>query len=311
MLPASLIPLGKRFLGLVALVLLSGFVHAAPLRVVLLLAEEGGAYREFATSLESELKRQNISLAISQANTLPTDADLIVAVGIKSAAIAINSRTPVLCTLVSKSGFDKLLHEWAGRREKNTISAIYMDQPARRRIELLVAALPEAKNVGLLFSEHSADMADLRKAITGKGLSIREQRSDSVESLHRDLLSVLQRSEVLLAVPDTQIYNPSTIRHILMESYRSGDPVIGYSPAYVRAGALCVVYSTPEQIALQAAYLVRQFIETARLPAAQHPSEFEVMVNQQVAHALGVDIKDGATLIGQIKAAEKAVGGDK
>lgn len=280
--------------------------QAEPLRVTVLLAEEGTAYREFSLSFEDAVARQKIPLTLTQAQALPPDADLIVAVGIKSAAIALNSRAPVLCVLVSKAAFEKLLHDSPAHREKNTFSAIYLDQPGKRQLELIVAALPDVKNIGLLYSSLPADIADLRKAVSSQGLVLHEQQS--AESLHRDLQAVLQKSEVLLALPDAQIYNASNIRQILLETYRNGNPVIGISPAYVRAGALCAVYSTPELIAVQAAYLSNQFIATGLLPSAQYPNEFEVLVNQQVARSLGIQIPESTTLLRQIKAAESGRG---
>lgn len=300
----------KRYLIAIALVLLAFSAQAAPLRVTVLLADENAAYREFAASFASEAARQKHSPSINQTNILPQNTDLIVAVGLKSAAMALNSRVPVLNVLVSKAGFERLLHELPAQREKNIFSAIYLDQPSKRQIDLITAALPDAKKIGLLFSAGSINIAGLRMAVAETRLALNEQAMESAESLYRDLHSLLQRSDVLLAVPDTQIYNASTMRNILLETYRSGIPVVGFSPAYVRAGALCAVFSTPEQIAAQAALQVMQFAETGHLPAPQYPSEFEVMVNPQVARSLGVQIKDTTSLSRQIKAAV-AAGEDK
>ncbi len=276
------------------------------MRVTVLLTDENATYREFALSFADETARQKLSLIINQANTLPQDTDLIVAVGSKSAAMALNSRAPVLSILVSKAGFARLQRELPAQREKNTFSAIYLDQPSRRQISLIAAALPMAKNVGLLFSAQSTDITGLRKAITEARLVLNEQQLESTESLYRDLHALLQRSDVLFAIPDIQIYNSSTMRNVLLETYRSGIPVVGFSPAYVRAGALCAVFSTPVQMATQAAYQVKKFAEAGHLSAAQYPSEFEVMVNPQVARSLGIQIQDAAILTRQIKAAETA-----
>jgi ABC-type uncharacterized transport system substrate-binding protein len=213
--------------------------------------------------------------------------------------------------LVPKAAVDKLLNGKAEHRDKPLFSAIYLDQPSYRQIDLIIAALPETHDVGLLYSSRSGDELDLRKAIMEKRLVPQEQQSDSIESLHRDLQSVLQRSDVLLAIPDVQIYNSSTIRNILLESYRKGIPIIGFSPAYIRAGALCAVFSTPEQIAIQASNIAKQFSETNRLPSAQYPSDFDVMVNQQVAHSLGIQIKESSELLRWMKAAESVAGGAK
>lgn len=303
-----MIQVQKYLIAFVLLGLLACAAQAAPLRVTVLIAEEGAAYREFALTFAAKATRQSLPLNIVQATSLPPESDLIVAVGLKSAALALNSDAPVLCVLVSKAGFDKLLRELPARRDQNTVSAIYLDQPSRRQTDLVAAALPEAKKIGLLFATLPPDIASLRKAVAETRMVLVEQQLGSAESLHRDLHALLQRSDVLLATPDAQIYNAMTIRNILLETYRSRIPVVGFSASYVKAGALCAVFSTPEQIAGQAAYLTQQFAATAKLPAAQYPTEFEVLVNQQVSHSLEIKIKENAELVKQIKSAAMAEG---
>jgi ABC-type uncharacterized transport system substrate-binding protein len=298
----------KRYLIAIVLVLLAFSAQAKSWRVTVLLAEEGTSYSEFARSFAAEAERNNLSLSIDQTSSLPQETDLLVAVGTKSAAMALNSRFPVLVVLVSKAGFDKLQRQILDHLEHNIFSAIYLDQPSRRQIDLIAVALPNVKNVGLFVSAQSADMTSLRKAMTESRFVLHEQQLESDETLYRDLHSLLQKSEILFAIPDAQIYNSSTMRNILLETYRSGIPMIGFSPAYVRAGALCAVFSTPEQIAKQAVSQARQFAESGHLSAIQYPSEFEVMVNPQVARSLGIDIKDAATLVRQMNAATVAGG---
>jgi ABC-type uncharacterized transport system substrate-binding protein len=293
------------------LVLTTCAVQAAPLRVTLLLAEENTAYRDFAQSFTAEAARQSPPLKLSEASTLPSETDLIVAVGSKSLALALNSHAPVLSTLVSKSSFDKLLHDALSSRDKNSVSALYLDQPVKRHLALITVVLPEVKKIGLLFSAPSADIVNLQKAVANSRFSLLEQMLSSDDSLYRDLHSLLARSEVLLAIPDVRIYNPTSIRNILLETYRSNIPVIGFSPSYVKAGALCAVFSTPEQMAKQAVLLSKKFVETGALPAAQHPKEFEVMVNRQVANSLNIQIKEDLILLNKIKELESNSGGGK
>jgi ABC-type uncharacterized transport system substrate-binding protein len=285
--------------------------QAEALQVTILMSEENDAYHEFAESFISETLRNKLALEIQQTKTLPTRTDLIIAVGLNSAIIASESRLPVLCVFISKAGFGKVVHELPVNREKNTFSAIYLDQPIKRQVALIEAALPENKNVGLLYSNYSPDLENYRKLIAVSGFNFREQKLESADSLYRDLESLLDKSNVLLSIPDTEVYNSLTMRNILMTTYRKRVPVVGFSSAYVKAGALCAVFSTPSQIAVQAANLVSHFYETSLLPAAQYPSDFYVMFNQQVAHSLGISIKQSIALIRDIKTSEnEKQGGD-
>lgn len=280
-----------------------------PSRLTVLISDDGAAYHDFAQAFSIEAGKQNLLTSIVAADSPVPQTDMVIAVGGKAAAAALKSHPVVLCVLVSRSAFEKLLQESPVPRNARGVSAIYLDQPFKRQISLINAALPSTRNIGILFSEPSADIVNLRKVIADSHFTLREQRIHSADSLHYDLQSLLQSSDVLLAIPDIQIYNPTTMRNILLSTYRANVPLIGISPAYVRAGALCAVYSTPGQIAVQAAYMSRQYAETAKLPPPQYPAEYEVSVNQQVARSLGLQIMDGAVIVKQMKADSASWGG--
>nr|HPR06509.1 ABC transporter substrate binding protein [Denitromonas sp.] len=92
----------------------------------------------------------------------------------------------------------------------------------------------------------------------------------------------------------------------LLTAYRHRSPVIGFSPAYVRAGAVMAVYSSPEQMGQQAAEMAVQSLLGNPLPEARHPAYFSVSVNPHVARSLSIDLPDAATLEAQIRRQEGA-----
>ena len=90
------------------------------------------------------------------------------------------------------------------------------------------------------------------------------------------LKPVLDDAEVLLAVADPEVYNGTTVSNILLATYRAQLPVVAFSPAYVNAGALLALYSTPRQIGTQAAGLARQLqLGGPTVAASQYPVEFQ------------------------------------
>ncbi len=285
--------------------------QAGGLRISLLTSDEGGAYRDFVQEFSAEAEKQKLPLSVVTTDMPLPDTDIVVAVGAKASAVALKNHPVVLCVLISKSAFEKLQQTLPPQRMARSVSAIYLDQPHKRQIGLINVALPAIKNIGILFSGQTAEIHNLRRTIAESRFVLREQRVQSAESLYHDLQSLLQTSDVLLATPDILVYNPSTMRNILLSTYRSGIPLVGISPAYVRAGALCAVFTTPEQIAIQAAHMIRQYAETARLPAPQYPTEFDVSINQQVARSLGLQLMDEAAIIKQMKADLPSPGGNK
>jgi ABC-type uncharacterized transport system substrate-binding protein len=225
------------------------------------------------------------------------NSGLVIAVGTKAAtAVAASKATSVLNVFISKSGYEKLLRDFPHRSGSHTFSAIFLDHPITRQIHLINAILPGKKNIGLLYSSPPNEIEKLRNELAEHGLTLLEQMATPAHPLAEALQEIAQNSDALLALPDSAIYNNSTIRNILLETYRNNIPLIGISSAYVKAGALCAVISTPTQIAIQAAELAKQFNTTHTLPAAQYPQEFDVMVNEQIARSLGLRIRSVSVL---------------
>jgi putative tryptophan/tyrosine transport system substrate-binding protein len=170
-------------------------------------------------------------------------------------------------------------------------------------VALLLAALPDTRRVGVLYFSPPPELPHLRRLLTEKKILLHDRTVGEGQSLNDALEGVLNESDVLFVLPDVEIYNAGTIRNILLTSYRKHVPLIGISQAYVKAGALCAIYSTPEQIAAQAAEAVRLFSESGKLPPSQYPKEFEVSVNVQVARSLDLPIKDAETLRNEVRRA--------
>lgn len=279
---------------LCALFALPARAGAAPLRVAVLLSDSGGAYREFAGSLSENLE-PHLAVQILEAGDTDFVADLVVAVGMKAAAAQAATQQATLSVLVPRAGFERL-----SRLSSPAFAAIYMEQPMERQLALLAAVLPDVEDVGVLYATPPAELENLRK-LAAKRFTLHEQTVATPSNLSGALNDLLGESEVLFVLPDAAVYNSDTIRNILLETYRKQIPMIGISPGYVRAGALCAVYSSPQQIAQQAAAVIGQWALSGKLPASQYPKEFEVQVNTQVARSLGLTLKDAVQLRAEVR----------
>ncbi len=286
-----------RWLALALTLLFLGLspAQAQPFRVALVLSEGGGAYQELSAALQGGLSSRYRVQVAGVGEPLP-EADLVVAVGMKAATAAANITLPALNVLVPRAGFDRL-----SRPASPSFSAIYMDQPLERQLALISSVLPGTPHVGVLYATPPVELENLRRLSAARNFTLYEHVVDQRHPLANALSNLLEESEVLLVLPDAQVYNSDTIRNILLETYRKQVPMVGLSPGYVRAGALCAVYSTPQQIAKQAADAIEQFATSGRLPASQYPVEFDVSVNTQVARSLGLVIKDAEKLRAEVR----------
>ena len=282
-------------------------VAAAP-RVWVALAEEGGAYDEAAAVLKQELATQiDLNIAHWRAMFSARDAvpDLIVTVGVAALDGVVErlgrwdeswARVPVLAIMLPQAVFDA--RQADPQLARRPFSAALIDQPIGRQLALIKRALPQYQRIGVLAGVQSRQVLDvLDKEAHARGLSVRKsQWVNAAEDVYPALKQAIEESDVILALPDPLIYNSANLQNILLTMYRARTPLIAFSPAYVKAGAVLAVYSTPAQVARRAAEMLRQWQSGRGLPLPQKPREFEVAVNERVAASLGLWI-DAPNLI--------------
>jgi putative tryptophan/tyrosine transport system substrate-binding protein len=211
----------------------------------------------------------------------------------KDSSASTGDSTPALfATLLPRTAFETGLSQHHPEPRPGSVSAVFLGQPLARQARLLRLAFPSAKHVGLLLGPESRQSAaEIRNALAQE--SFVADFDECVECpVSKQLQLVLERSDLVLAVPDQQIFNSSTIAGILGAGYRRRIPLVGFSPAYVKAGAALALYSTPEQQGIASAELISRFLSNGQLPSARPPSLFTVGVNPDVARAFGLALDE-------------------
>lgn len=273
----------------------------AGLDVAVVVSQRGGAHAAFAQAFSRAAA--GLGHRVLDAGT-PAEglddvalarADLVVASGdaALSAALRLNPR-PTLAAMIGQARFDALRMAHPDR----PLSAFTLDQPAERQFRLLKAVLPDARRAGVLLGPERGDRVDLERAAAASGLDLFVRVIGDEAELIRGLEAVLRDSDSLIAVPDAMLSSPSAARSILLTSYRFQKPIVAFSRAYVDAGALAAIFTTPEQVAADLiAWLRLQKDESVQLPPPRGPASFDIAVNRQVARALGLSVADDAELL--------------
>jgi len=282
--------------------------------VSVLTPRSDGGYEEIIDALRQELSRApgwKFHIAITpnttatQLQKLPEDTAIVITVGLQAAQYAIthaDPRMPVLSVMLPRASFEALA---ASKPVIRKISAVFIDQPPLRQLELIRTVLPSARDVGVVVGpSNGRDVDTLRSLVGSRGLTLVAEQAARDAELYPVLQSVLRVSDVLLALPDPYIINISTAQNLLLTSFRFRVPVIGHSAAYVKAGALAAVYSTPRQIGLESGQIVRQFLKNGVLPQPKYPRFFTVSINRQMADSLGYTIADDAIVTHRMQQAE-------
>lgn len=302
----------------------SGSVCFAADTVAVLLSERGGHYSEYFDALTLSLAELNqppartirvIELQPASSRERPDDALLagvstIVAVGVPAMRVAAawENVPPVLNVMVPRASYDKLVAETGRLRRRVQFSAIYLDQPLVRQLNLIRQIFPGKKRVSAVIGPDSAVMLPrLRSALARAGLGVAIEEVGSEPEILPALSRLLPASDVFLALPDSVVFTRETARSVLLATYRYQKPLIGFSQAYVNAGALAAVFSTPAQIARQTLALLQALpAGRAALPLPVYPGYFSVAVNRSVARALALDIVADAVLQAAVDAMPEA-----
>lgn len=232
----------------------------------------------------------------------------IITVGYTAASTVMQAEynKPVLSLLIPRLTFNLLLNKISDKNKRYLYSSIYIDQPVDRQIRLIKSISPGFRKIGVLYGKNSySRKQEITQQVTGSGLEINNITVLERTELISETRHLTQNSDLLLAIPDKTIYNRRSIKGILLTTYRNRIPVIGYSSAYVKAGALAAVYSSPENISEQSAEIILKHSSHSYISATrQHPKYFEIAINNKVARSLGISTLNKNRLLNKLKLAE-------
>lgn len=290
--------------------------------VLVVLSQQEKLYNEVVTGMREVIQEKNritfevLSVAEfirrTQGISTAVQPDIIVAVGTQAAKAVLSetSNIPAYMTLLPRTSYEALLQEYerTRRARPRSVSGIYIDQPFQRQMQLVRLILPKSRSLGVIYGPLSRENEKrLRIAADSEQLGLYAEAVQSEQELFGALTRVLDESDVLLALPDPVVFNKHTTQNILLETYRQQKPVVGYSRAYVAAGALAAVYSTPQQIGRQIGDELLQMRQRGSntLPPARYPRYFAVEINERVARSLGIMIAHTSTLQTQLEQTEE------
>lgn len=297
----------KSFILVIAFLCLAApFAQAGALTVIS--SDNSPHYGEFAAALSEDLNNSNWRIVASRtADNLRNveSTDIIITAGSEAfrQTLQRTSGTPILATLLARQSYEQILRETppAPRR----ISAIFLDQPPERQAAFIRKLLPGQRQVAALFGPETRSLAPpYRHAFLEAGLVLTEEHAFDDASILNALNATLPRNAVLLAIPDSKIYRRDSIKAILITAFRYQRPAVGYSAAFVKAGGLAAIYSTPRQIARQAAQTV--IAHGTTLPVPAWPRLFAVTINNSVANALGLPTKDEESILQALQSDKEA-----
>lgn len=175
--------------------------------------------------------------------------------------------------------------------------AILLDQPMHRYLAFSKLLLG-LDSVGIILEDDLENDPPLASPAHGYDLTLNKYRLDATNKLLPVLRELLRENDALLMLPRQSIYNPNTLKAVLLTSYRNQKPAISYSPAHVRAGALASIYSSPVDIGRHLAQIVNQRLEQPSTAGIgfEYARFYSIATNPSVAQALALNLLDDREL---------------
>lgn len=284
--------------------------------VTLLLSEPTGIYREAAQALQRELTPLDVPGGmhwrhVDEQPDLTGDANaLIVTLGVRALKYALDApgSGPMLALLVPSLTYEKLIADRSQASRRRVVSALFLDQPYARQLQLIRLALPDARRVGVLVGPATAGQADaLRKAGRESGLELHVRGIDNQQMLFAGLIELAREVDVLLLLPDPLVVSGETLRALFLLSYQLRLPILAYASALVQAGAPLGLYATPTQLGSEAGKWIREMLleKGANKAMTRFPELYTVEINRNVARTLELPLPSAASLSTRLDAERK------
>ncbi len=257
-------------------------------------AQAEGAIREKLAESKHAIRTMNTKEIADKglAATLG-NADVVVAVG-TSAARLLQKQLPEKAHLIYCMVSNP---EEVGLLQGRLCWGVTTDIAIKDELNLISQTVPQARTIGVLYRADApgkAMLEELKNAIPAtthiEAIAVGDHPSvaAAIDALMQKKIDMVWTSA------DQKLYDTASVRTLLLAALRNKIPVWGFSPAFVRAGALIGVGVDPKAQGVQAAGIVLAVLADPKSfkDRAQHAAEYQVAVNLVVAKQLDIDIPE-------------------
>jgi len=215
--------------------------------------------------------------------------DVLVTIGSRSTRIAksVNPACPIVFASVLSPiasgivGSDTQLNE--------NITGASLDISVDLQLKHYAKLVPSLKCIGVLFSARTEYMVlDAQVWCRNNNIELKTYRVDGPKDIPTGLKALTKECDGMWALPDELIYTPQSIRHIILETFRNRIPIMGFSPSFVKSGALFALGVDHKFIGIQAgeiALRVLQGIEPSDIEISR-PEDPYLYINRNTAEKI-------------------------
>jgi ABC-type uncharacterized transport system substrate-binding protein len=215
------------------------------------------------------------------------------------------ARAPDLIFLIGSQALERMQSIDPGVPVVSAMTLGAQDPPAMQlagRVDLDIAPeliitelerlMPGKTRIGVIYDPRSFDSTAWRTAGRQKGVVIEMASCATPDHLLATFRGLAGRIDLLVAVPDSTLYNGATVKPLVLASLDRGVPVVGFSASFVRAGAALGIFPDYREMGRQAAELAVR--PKGGSTVHQGPRKLVVAANPTVLRLLGVDLRESS-----------------
>ncbi len=178
--------------------------------------------------------------------------------------------------------------------------AVYADVPLITILEHLRVLFPKNSRIGLIHRPaFPAPDTTAKDRVRQLGYELRIVDCAGPEKLLAAFSSLKGSVDFVIAEPDTELYNSTTVKPLVLASLDQRLPLVGFSSSFVRAGALVGVYPDFLEAGRQTGELMNQILLGRNQGLEENVHKVRLAVNQQIGRLLGIEpaVKQGLEIL--------------
>jgi putative tryptophan/tyrosine transport system substrate-binding protein len=283
----------------------SALAGEAPRQVVVLFASGVEAYAEAVDGLRAGLGALLQSAVFIDVKAPQAESEIADAVRPGSQRLVITVGSEAFTALASQSSDAVMIPTMTLRsdvaRAATTLQragAVHLDVPVTNLLTELKVMFPRRNRIAMIWNPlRDGAEPTLPAWAKQQGFALRTADCSRAEDLVRIFLSLKGKADFVIVLPDSSLYNNTTVTPLIVASLENQLPLVAFSSSFVRAGAAVGIYPDFRDIGSQAASLALRYAAahaaasgpTQAAVPDESPRKLQVAVNQRVMRLLGLD----------------------
>ena len=228
-----------------------------PATINIISVSESSTKTEYVKKLKPQLNAEfnEINLIKTPAPIHQKGVYLIIGRDALTKFIDLKFNAPSIAVFIKNSSFHHTIisaeHSYYAQGEQlNTthIGAIFSDPLLSKQINIVKQIIGEEQSFGVILSPITLFLKPLiNQYATQNNIKVKFIEYQKEDSINKALNS-LNKQKAILAIPDRIVWNSTTLKNIIISTYKNEQPVIGFSRTLVKAGAVATLYSNLDDI---------------------------------------------------------------